>query len=115
MRLGIQQRVLPHFRAPLYEALARGNDESVEVFTGYADKDEGVVEAESLKDAQWRQTKNKCFGWRGQRFYWQVGFGKWIEQFCPDVLAVESNPRILSNYPGFKKARDMSRFEEKTL
>ena len=97
IRLGIQQRVLPHFRAPLYAAIARRISGCVEVFTGSVDSDEGVVEADGLEFGSWQLTTNLRFGWGNQRFYWQEGFTKWIDIYQPDVLAVECNPRIISN------------------
>ena len=100
MRLGIQQRVLPHFRAPLYDAIAEKN-------LGGVEKDEGLVEAESLQFAEWRRTSNLSIGWAGHRYFWQIGLAKWIENYRPEVLAVESNPRLLSNYVGLKRARKM--------
>jgi len=107
MRLAIQQRALPHFRAPLYDALAERHDGPVEVFTGHAESDEGIVEARQLDVAIWRKTENYCFSLGGHRFYWQQGLNDWIKQFQPDVLVAESNPRLLSNYIGLRLARNL--------
>ena len=107
MRLGIQQRLLPHFRAPLYDAIAGKNNGPVEVFSGLPQPEEGIQRADGLRHAKWRITHNRCFTVGSQKAYWQEQFGHWLDEFKPDVLAVESNPRILSNYPGFRRARSL--------
>ena len=107
MRLGIQQRLLPHFRAPLFDAIAEKNNGPVEVFSGLPQPEEGIQRADGLRHAKWRITHNRCFTVGSQKAYWQEQFGHWLDEFKPDVLAVESNPRILSNYPGFRRARSL--------
>jgi len=105
VRIGIQQRALPHYRVSLYDAIAERCSDRVEVFAGYPEPAEGVVRAESLSHAGWRRIGNVCVGVGRQKAYWQPGFVRWLENFCPDVLLAESNPRILSNYHGFRYAR----------
>jgi len=107
VRIGIQQRALPQFRVALYDAIARATKGEVEVFTGHPESDEGVRRARSLNHATWRTTKNRRFSVGQHRFYWQKDFRTWIKKFRPDVLLVESNPRILSNYSGIRLARYM--------
>ena len=105
MRIGIQQRALPHYRVSFYDAIAERCSDLVEVFAGFPEPSEGVVRAESLSYAEWRRTGNVCVGVGRQKAYWQPGFVRWLESFCPDVLLAEPNPRILSNYHGFRDAR----------
>jgi len=105
VRIGIQQRALPHYRAPLYDAIAKRCPDPVEVFAGYPEASEGVRRAEALNHAEWRFSRNRCLAVGRQKAYWQPDFVGWMESFRPEVLLVESNPRILSNYGGFRRAR----------
>ena len=107
MRLGIQQRLLPDFRGPLYDAIAQNNSGPVEVFAGFPDAGEGIKRAEGLEHANWRVCQNRRFAIGDQRAYWQPNFIDWLRTFRPEVLLVESNPRILSNYSGLSRARKL--------
>ena len=107
MRLGIQQRLLPDFRGPLYDAIALKNLGPVEVFAGFPRAEEGIKRSEGLQHAKWQVCHNRCFAIGGQTAYWQPNFSDWLQIFKPDVLLAESNPRLLSNYIGLRRARNL--------
>ena len=107
MRLGIQQRLLPDFRGPLYDAIALKNLGPVEVFAGFPRAEEGIKRSEGLQHAKWQVCHNRCFAIGGQTAYWQPNLSDWLQTFKPDVLLAEPNPRLLSNYIGLRCARDL--------
>lgn len=97
-KLGIQQRILPSYRTAFFDALAGRCTQAVEVFAGTPRKNEGINVTDHLRQA------GRCFAknihiTRGPTYLcWQKGLLGWLNQFQPDVLVVEANPRILSTY-----------------
>jgi glycosyltransferase involved in cell wall biosynthesis len=97
-RLAVQQRLLPAYRTPLFEALAAIAPAGLSVFAGQARPEEALVAADQLKTAR--------LAW-GRNLYtlpvssplclvWQTGLMKWLQAWNPDVLIAEANPRLLS-------------------
>lgn len=95
-RLGIQQRVLPVYRAPFFDLLARSCEGGVSLFAGQPRPHEGIVTTSSLAIARYASARNIHL--LDGRFYlcYQVGFLHWLATWNPDVLIVEANPRYLS-------------------
>jgi len=94
-RLGLQQRVLPNYRAPFFDLLAQSCD-GMSLFAGMARPSEGIAPAHELRNAHYVLAKNiHLFG--GQ-FYlcYQRGFINWLKEWNPDVLIAEANPRYLA-------------------
>ncbi|MGH2582633.1 MAG: glycosyltransferase family 4 protein [Anaerolineales bacterium] len=90
------QRVLPRYRAPFFDLLASQCANGLSVFAGEPRKNESITQAESLQSAEWMRAKNiHLFG--GQ-FYLclQRGLVQWLEEWNPDSLIIEANPRYLS-------------------
>jgi hypothetical protein len=93
-RIGLQQRVLPSYRAPLFDALAAETEGGLSVFTGQPRPHESI-QTGTLQTARHAPARNVHL--LGGRFYfcWQRGIIDWLEDWLPDVLIVEANPRYL--------------------
>lgn len=98
LRLGIQQRVLPEYRAAFMEALADVCSGGLSVFAGQPLEKEAIAPAKMLRDVAWVQARNLYFLDPGSPLFlcWQRGFVDWLERWQPEVLVVEANPRNLS-------------------
>jgi glycosyltransferase involved in cell wall biosynthesis len=101
-RLGIQQRVLPAYRALFFETLARRCTGGLSVFAGKPTKNEGIEPAKQLTIAQLVPAENLNFLNPGSPWFmcWQRGLVHWLEEYQPDALVVEANPR----YPNTRQA-----------
>ena len=97
LRLGLQQRVLPNYRAPFFEALSNVCTGGLSLFTGQPRKDEAIESAAGLRGAELYQTHNLHF-FRGRAYLcWQAGVLKWLQSWKPQALIIEANPRYLSS------------------
>ncbi len=94
LRIGILQRVLPAYRANLFDLLAEDFGGNVSVFAGDGRKEEMIAPAVPQR-AQYYHAHNHHF-LRGA-FYtcWQSGLMDWLQDWDPHVLIVEANPRYL--------------------
>jgi glycosyltransferase involved in cell wall biosynthesis len=97
-RLGVQQRVLPTYRAPFFEMLAAACQGGLSVFAGQPLKEEKIPPAEGLNAARYVPAVNHHFLRPDSPLYqcWQSGMVAWLEDWQPEVLIVEANPRYLS-------------------
>ncbi|HVN55073.1 MAG TPA: glycosyltransferase [Anaerolineaceae bacterium] len=94
-RLGLQQRVLPAYRAPFFDALAAACSGGLSVFAGQPRSSEGIAPAAELKTARLVHTRN--WNLLSGSFYlcYQPGLPAWLADWQPDVLILEANPRYL--------------------
>jgi glycosyltransferase involved in cell wall biosynthesis len=101
-RLAIQQRVLPVYRAPFFDALARACQGGLSVFAGEPLPAEHIAVTDRLEAAHQITVRNRHLVHPGSPFYqcWQPGIVKWLQDWGPDALIVEANPR----YPNTRKA-----------
>jgi len=97
-RLAFQQRVLPSYRAPLFELLAESCESGLAFFAGQPLPVEVIPTADQLDGADLTLTRNRHFHDPQSRLYlcWQPGIVAWLEERDPAALIVEANPRILS-------------------
>jgi glycosyltransferase involved in cell wall biosynthesis len=106
-RVGLQQRVLPLYRAAFFDLLSRALRGGLSVFAGSPAADEGIPQAAELLRAKWTHAVNRRYGTGRLSLVWQSGWREWIEGADPEVLVLEANPRYLTNgrLAGWMKAR----------
>jgi glycosyltransferase involved in cell wall biosynthesis len=97
-RVGIQQRVLPAYRAAFFDSLARSLPGTLSVFAGSPKPGEGIPQADSLQSAKWIRAENRALGAGKLSAVWQRGWREWLAAEEPDPLILEANPRYISNY-----------------
>ena len=97
-RLALQQRVLPSYRASFFDSLAEVCEGGLSIFAGEVHPDESIPTTDHLQVARYFQSRNLHFLNAQSPYYflWQKGFVKWLENWNPDILIVEANPRYLS-------------------
>src|SRR6266487_4156694 len=95
-KLAVQQRVLPNYRAPFFDLLASACDGGMSLFTGLPRPSEGITTTDQLQITNYHLGQNvHLFG--GSRYLcYQRGLIDWLENWNPDALIVEANPRYLS-------------------
>lgn len=95
-KLGLQQRVLPEYRAPFFDALAAVCEGGLSVFAGKARQVEAIKTVTRLQKAHYAPAHNRHF-FSGQFYLCQQGgLIEWLEDWQPDALVIEANPRYLS-------------------
>ncbi len=101
-RVGLQQRVLPEYRAPFFDRLAQSCSGGLGVFAGGPLPSEQIRTTTQLNQAQFFPGRNRHFMQPASPLYrcWQDGFLPWLQEWQPDVLIVEANPR----YPTTRSA-----------
>jgi glycosyltransferase involved in cell wall biosynthesis len=99
IRLAIQQRVIPAYRAPFLELLAEQPEINLGVFAGAPQPEEMINIVKELKGIDYFFAENKHV-FNGKYYLCrQPQFLRWVSDWQPDVLIVEANPRYLST-PG---------------
>lgn len=94
-RLGLQQRVLPKYRVPFFDMLAAACEGGLGVFAGMPRPEESIAvglpqrarHAAATNTHLLREPLYLCH---------QGGFIPWLEEWNPDALVVEANPRYLT-------------------
>jgi glycosyltransferase involved in cell wall biosynthesis len=96
-KLGVQQRVLPGYRAPFFEALAGACEGGLSVFAGAPLPVEAIVTAEHLQQAHLFPAVNRHRADPSSPFYFciQDNLLTWLKAWQPDALILEANPRYL--------------------
>lgn len=107
-KVALQQRVLPAYRVPFFDALADACAEGLSVFAGDPLPQENIKKSEGLRVARYFRARNNHFMDPGSPFYTcrQGGILEWLEEWQPDVLIVEANPRYLSTNDAIRWMRD---------
>jgi glycosyltransferase involved in cell wall biosynthesis len=103
-RLALQQRVLPAYRLPFFEALAASCQGGLTVFAGQPQAGESItsleagVSAEAIPRLSLDFAANHHLFTPSSPFYlcWQSGLLEWLARADPDALIVEANPRLRS-------------------
>jgi glycosyltransferase involved in cell wall biosynthesis len=108
-KVGLQQRVLPGYRARFFDHLASFCKGGLSVFAGEPLGIESIQSAGKLSVAQ-RATARNIHVLRGKVYLcFQRGLVEWLEHWDPDVLILEANPRYLSNRSAIRWMRKRSR------
>ena len=95
-RVGIVQRVLPRYRAAFFDLLAVQCKGGLGVFAGFPRPSEHIPSAEKLSVAKWTRAQNQHLFNGPLYLCMQKGLTEWLDDWEPDVLIVEANPRYLS-------------------
>ena len=97
-RLALQQRVLPNYRLAFFDALAERCQGGLSVFAGQPRPGEVIAWGGVLKKAAHWTARNWQLLAVDSPFFqlWQGGLVRWLENWQPDALIVEANPRYLS-------------------
>ncbi|MPM41455.1 D-inositol-3-phosphate glycosyltransferase [bioreactor metagenome] len=96
IRLGLQQRVLPEYRVPFLESLACVASRGMSVFAGQPRPVESIKTDANLSCARFVEAKNLHLGTGSFYTCVQTNFLDWLNQWQPDALIVEANPRYLT-------------------
>ncbi len=95
-RLAIQQRVLPDYRGPFFDALAAECQDGLSVFSGQPRPEETIQTSLGLQTARCETARNMHLFGGAAYLCWQPGLLQWLERWDPQALVVEANPRYLS-------------------
>jgi len=95
-KVGLIQRVLPHYRKPFFDTLGKACLEGLSVFAGQPRPDEMIKSVDQLDNAHLSKGKNIHILRGSFYFCIQPGLMSWLNSWDPDVLIVEANPRYLS-------------------
>ncbi|MBC7877412.1 MAG: glycosyltransferase [Anaerolineales bacterium] len=94
-RLALQQRVLPSYRIPFFDLLAQSCDGGMNLFAGMPRPVEMIASGKP-QVAKLKQADNIHLFSGAFYLCYQSGFVNWLEEWNPDSLIVEANPRYLS-------------------
>jgi glycosyltransferase involved in cell wall biosynthesis len=95
-RLGIVQRVVPGYRRLFFEGLAQRCERGLGLFAGESTPGEGLSATWDLAGVHMTRATARRFLAGSAEVLWQRGVRTWLDQWQPDVLVVEANPRYLS-------------------
>ncbi len=95
VRVGIQQRVLPRYRIPFFDALASDCPDGLSIFAGEPRKEEALDTGSVPLAANYQQGKNIHLFSGIFYLCWQSGLMEWMETWNPEVLIMEANPRYI--------------------
>jgi glycosyltransferase involved in cell wall biosynthesis len=101
-KLALQQRVLPNYRVPFFDLLASACEGGMSLFTGSPRPVEGITAANELQVAKYKLGKNIHLFSGNLYLCYQLGLIDWLENWNPDALVVEANPRYLSTSSAVK-------------
>jgi len=96
IRLGLQQRVLPEYRVPFLESLACVASKGMSVFAGQPRPVESIKTEANLTCAHFVEANNLHLGTGSFYTCVQTNLLDWLDQWQPEALIVEANPRYLS-------------------
>jgi glycosyltransferase involved in cell wall biosynthesis len=97
-KLGLQQRVLPTYRKPFIDRLARRCQGGMSVFAGEPRRIEQIQTVEGLEHAALDCAENMHLFGGGMYFCIQRGLRDWLVTRDPDVVILEANPRYPASY-----------------
>jgi glycosyltransferase involved in cell wall biosynthesis len=107
-RLGLQQRVLPSYRAPFFDRLAAACHGGMSLIAGQPRAEESIVSGK-LAVARYAPAGNVHL-FKGRLYLcYQRGLLGWLAGWDPDALIVEANPRYLSTPAAMQWMRERGR------
>jgi glycosyltransferase involved in cell wall biosynthesis len=96
-RLGFQQRVLPSYRVAFFDLLASRCTEGLSLYAGKPRSSESIQTAETLNEAQLWPARNVHILGGPLYICLQRDIMEWIQDWDPQALIMEANPRYLSS------------------
>lgn len=96
VRLGLQQRVFPEYRAPFFNVLAQSCLQGFSLFAGEPRPEEAIHTAPGLQNGDFQPARNLHISSGKTYALYQRGIINWLDRWHPNVLIVEANPRYLS-------------------
>ena len=99
-KIALQQRVLPSYRAPFFDALAQHCEGGLSLLAGQPRPSEAISTTDQLQVVDYRPTRNIHLFKSPLYLCWQRGLVDWLNSTNPDALIVEANPR----YPSTQQA-----------
>lgn len=103
MRVQIIQPLVPHYRIPLFEALSQRPELSVSVHASR--ESPGDRSLQSVRGLPYAELDHPCLSLLSRRFFWQRCLRLRSDLQSGDVLVVNGNFRVLSNWPLLVRAR----------
>ena len=107
-RLGLQQRVLPSYRVPFFDLLAESCENGMSLFAGLPRPVEMIASGKT-QIAKLKQAENIHLFSGAFYLCHQKGFVNWLEEWNPDSLIVEANPRNISTPSAVRWMRSRGR------
>ncbi|HNB41105.1 MAG TPA: glycosyltransferase family 4 protein [Anaerolineales bacterium] len=95
-KLGLQQRVLPSYRVPFFDLLAGHCEGDMSLFAGQARREE-MIASGTTRIARHVAADNLHLLSGPLYFCYQKNFIRWLEEWNPDALIMEANPRYLAS------------------
>jgi len=96
-RVGLQQRVLPTYRAAFFEMLGNACPGGLSVFAGQPRPSEAIETTETLPGVDLVRAGNLHLLRGAAYLCLQRGLLAWLDRRSPQVLIMEANPRYLSS------------------
>ena len=90
-RLGVQQRVLPNYRAPFFDALASACPPGVSVFAGLPRPEEAIETRVELAAAQLAPARNLHLGRGSLYLCFQRGLPGWLERWLDEQIRFDAD------------------------
>jgi len=101
-KLALQQRVFPLYRAPFFDLLASACENGMSLFTGLPRLSEGITTTNQLQNSNYKLGENIHLFNGNFYLCYQRGIINWLENWNPDALIMEANPRYLSTASAVK-------------
>ena len=108
-RVGLQQRVLPTYRVSFFDRLAKACEGGLSVFAGEPRPEEAILMTDRLEVAHYAAARNLHILRGSYYLCFQFGLTKWLEDWDPEALILEANPRYLVNRLGINWMHDRDR------
>ena len=105
VKIGLQQRVLPNYRVPFFDALAEACPAGLSVFAGCPRSIEALDTGAEPSVARHYPARNLHI-LNGMAYTcWQINIQKWLAEWQPQVLIMEANPRYPLSHTAIKWMR----------
>ena len=111
IRVGLQQRVIPAYRVPFIQELAKHPNIELHVFSGLPRAEEMVSSVNTIPNVPLILGKNLHILKGSLYFCFQPDLFPWIRSFNPQVLILEANPR----YPSTRNALKWMHYHKRAL